>query len=175
MCAYVLMKPNEIISPFDIEFINIKNNGMKASKYMMLLGNKIPMFIGYGIIMEIKNNKVKISIKDTSTVNILTQLMNLFEIDLDLSNIYLNLNYFHNKVNQMEIGQSVCFMFEIVLTYYMKFSGFEYTLKSIRKDKHLHLAVTFLRLIKELKKKRMIEFVFHPDNIDFKEFFAFLL
>lgn len=109
-------------------------------------------YFGYGIIVDmdyVYNNYVDIDLSGTCAKNILNNLSH-FTYSRDFT------------ISHLKIGDYVIFSYDIFINEDNTQQCYIYSMTlSVR----LQSALRFYYLYKHLRKKRLIEFVFHPSNV----------
>lgn len=161
------------IDKFSFKKEKDKNGIWKTLKYKIIYNDdnsniSDTLFIGFGKIINFDNinKKVTISIDKTSTVNIFSKLNTIFNINFSNEiNFAFDDTFIYDRIHFL-IDTNISFMFRFVLcTENNQDKPIDYIpmINYISISKSLDISFKYLNLYKLLKKKRMIEYRFHPE------------
>ena len=160
---------------FDNDKIHIKKYMLSSSQevYTILydFGNKeikVPLIVGFGKIIEKKLEYIIVDISLTTTANTVKVLRNDFHVK-DTSN-KIKMSYKHiQNIENFCVGSFITFAFSFDLQL-ISLDYYKLLFKCMWIKKCKDISFKYLQLYNYHKKKRMVEIIRHPDNIDFEKF-----
>ena len=162
--SYIVKDVQDML--YDDKLYYVRNH--ETELYDIYENGKKIWYIGYGKLVNITSTYVVMDLSDHNTINTIIYLKDFFE---DVSDVHLIGFLFKNQNLQIdyELNKVYKFVysFDIMITCTfasrLKFKICDVLLDS---DEEVHLK--YIKLYRLLRKKKMTEIVYHPDNINFE-------
>jgi LPS sulfotransferase NodH len=133
-------------------------------------------FIGWGRIVDIKNNVAYVNVTNTTTFNTIQNIQEQFDApvyDFPIIKIDKVNKSLYNKENKY-VMYTFSVNLELIDISYTNINLIMHSIEIFYNSTEIKSSLKFLKLYRLLRKKRLAEFICHPDNKDFETFFDFL-